>query len=89
MHTFRIAFTGDFLDERGTSAYGDLRLDELQRARTSHVRFLTRQSPPANDAGYWQRFYSLEVTADDLARRRRAWSCLRPWVRRDALAAAA
>ena len=52
------------------------------------ARFLTRQSPRPGDRDYWQRFYSLEVTADDLAGVA-GLVVLRPWVRRAALAAAA
>ena len=87
MRTFRIALTGDFLGENGESAYGDLNLPALAAAPFIKFQFLTRQSPRPGDPGYWSRFYSLEVTADDL-RNVDGLVVLRPWVKRAALAAA-
>jgi phosphoglycerate dehydrogenase-like enzyme len=81
---FRLAITGDFLNERGTDACGGLPLHLLDAARHIDYHFLCDQAPQPGDGQYWQRFYSLEVTAghvkdiDGLV-------VLRPWVRREAL----
>jgi phosphoglycerate dehydrogenase-like enzyme len=88
VRTFRVAFTGDFLNEQGTSAYGDLNLGPLEKAPNVRFQFLMEQAPKAGDAAYWSRFYSLEVTpteigdADGLV-------VLRPWVKRPTIAAGA
>jgi hypothetical protein len=59
---FRIAFTGDFLDPDGKSAYGDIGMSLLDAVPHIRYRFLTDQSPTRGDPDYYQRFYSLEVT---------------------------
>ena len=88
MRTFRVAFTGDFLNEQGTSAYGDLNLGPLEKAQHVQFHFLTEQAPQVGDAAYWSRFYSLEVTSaqigdvDGLV-------VLRPWIKRPTIAAGA
>ncbi|HTM55761.1 MAG TPA: NAD(P)-dependent oxidoreductase [Pirellulales bacterium] len=85
MSTFRIAYTGDFLNEDGESAYGDLAA--LAQPPYIELRFLTSQSPRRGDKAYWQRFYSLEVTPDDV-QGVDGLVVLRPWVKEHALAAA-
>jgi phosphoglycerate dehydrogenase-like enzyme len=87
MRTFHIAFTGDFLNENGESAYGDLDLAALTQPPYVALRFLTGQSPRRGDAAYWQRFYSLQVTPDDV-RGVAGLVVLRPWVKEPTLAAA-
>lgn len=87
MRAFRVALTGDFLNERGQSAYGDLGLAALEQAGHVAVQFLTRQSPTLGDTSYWNRFYSLEMTADDLVDID-GLVVLRPWIKRASLAAA-
>jgi phosphoglycerate dehydrogenase-like enzyme len=62
---FRIAFTGDFLDEGGQSAYGDVGLSLLQK-NSIEWSFLLDQSPPKSDPGYWERFYTLEVKPEHI-----------------------
>lgn len=66
MRTFRLAITGDFLNERGEDAYGGLPLSELDAA--PHIQYHVTQShaPQPGDPGYWDRFYSLEVAPADL-----------------------
>lgn len=85
MPSFHIALTGDFLDEHGSSAYGDLQLRPLDEAAYISYRFLTEQSPTGDDPTYWNRFYSLEVTANQLDGVH-GLIVLRPWVKRAALA---
>lgn len=87
MRTFHLAITGDYLDETGRPAYG-VGFDELAATPFLQTRYLTDQAPTPGDDGYWQRFYSLEVTADQL-HGLDGIIVLRPWVKRPALAAAA
>src|SRR5262245_13561405 len=85
--TFHVALTGDFLDEAGRPAYGGAGLDLLGSVEHIRHRFLTEQGPRPGDADYWRRFYSLEVTAEQLAGVH-GLVVLRPWVQRPALAGA-
>jgi phosphoglycerate dehydrogenase-like enzyme len=85
--TFEIGITGDFLNEQGRDAYGGLPLTRLDAAAGVHYRFMTELAPRPGDAEYWNRFYSLEVTAAQLAGLD-GLILLRPWLKRDALASA-
>ncbi len=67
MQLFRIALTGDFLNEQGQPAYGDLSLPLLDSQPYIRYHFLREQSPPSDDPSYWSRFYALEVTPDQIA----------------------
>jgi phosphoglycerate dehydrogenase-like enzyme len=88
VRTFQVALTGDFLDETGRPAYGDAGLDLLSSA--PHVRYcyLTEQAPGPGDADYWKRFYSLDVTPEQVAGVH-GLVVLRPWLKRPALAGGA
>lgn len=88
MRTFRLAFTGDYLDERGQPAYGDHGFVQLAEAPHVEYDFLRDQAPRRGDAGYWQRLYSMEVTAEQM-RGLDGLVVLRPAVKRPAIAAAA
>jgi phosphoglycerate dehydrogenase-like enzyme len=66
MRTFRVAYTGDFLDEDGASAYGDVGLSRLDSCSYLQYRFLREHAPRRGDTGYWQRFYALEITAEQI-----------------------
>ena len=81
MHTFRIALTGDFLDESGQIAYGDIGLSALAGIPHVQYRFLTDQAPVPDYADYWSRLYSMEVTATHIAGVD-GLVVLRPWVKR-------
>ncbi|MCI0463849.1 MAG: hypothetical protein L0Z62_43500 [Gemmataceae bacterium] len=85
MRTFRIAFTGDFLDLSGQPAYGDCGLPLLDGKPFVSYRFLTDQAPAADDPDYYQRFYSLEIEPEHLAGID-GLVVLRPWVKRTAFA---
>jgi phosphoglycerate dehydrogenase-like enzyme len=82
---FRLALTGDFLNEAGTLAYGDAGLGLLSERPDIHVHFTLDHAPSANDPGYWAKLYSLEVGSahikdvDGLV-------VLRPWVKRSTFA---
>jgi phosphoglycerate dehydrogenase-like enzyme len=67
VRAFRVALTGDFLDESGASAYGDIGLSLWEGVPFLRHHFLTDQAPRANDPGYWQRFYSLQVEPGHIA----------------------
>ncbi len=87
MRRFRLAITGDILNDRGTDAYGGLPRDLLDAAPHIEYEFLRDLAPRPGDTQYWQRFYSLEVSAKHLA------ECdglvvLRPWIKRVALESA-
>ncbi len=64
---FRIAYTGDFLDQSGRVAVGDAGLPLLAGLPFVSHRFLTEQAPKEGDASYWERFYTLEVTPEQIA----------------------
>lgn len=67
MHPFRLAISGDILNEEGEDAYGGLPLDSLNTAKQITYRFTREHAPRAGDREYWHRFYSLEMSADQLA----------------------
>jgi phosphoglycerate dehydrogenase-like enzyme len=83
MRTFRVALTGDFLNDAGIPAYGDAGLPLLERCPWVHYHFLRDQAPRADDPGYWARFYSLEVRPQHIAGVD-GLIVLRPWVKRAA-----
>ena len=86
--TFRIALTGDFLDESGAVAYGDIGLDRLASRPFLRWHFITDLAPKPGDPGYWSRLYSLEVTPDHI-QGVDGLVVLRPWVKRSTFAAGA
>jgi phosphoglycerate dehydrogenase-like enzyme len=65
-HPFRVALTGDFLDESGQPAYGDLGLPLWKDAPSIRYHFL-RDQAPRDDAGYWRNLYSMEVEPRHIA----------------------
>src|SRR5438552_5999954 len=81
----RIAYTGDFLNEQGEHAYGENSLNLLASCPYVRYHFLKDLAPQPNDATYWQRFYSLEVTADHI-RDIDGLVVLRPWIKRGTFA---
>lgn len=85
MPVFDLALTGDFLNEAGTSAYGDIGLERLAHEAAIRFHFLTEHAPRDNDADYWSRLYSLEVTPPQIADVD-GLIVLRPWVKRSTFA---
>lgn len=65
MRTFRIAYTGDCLNESGAAAYGDMSLDLLNRPFIQH-HFLMDHAPRPGDADYWNRFYTMGVEPEHI-----------------------
>lgn len=88
MRTFRVAYSGDFLGELGLPAYGDNGLTRLRQVPYVAQHFITEQAPRPGDPAYWSRFYSLEMTAEQL-QDIDGLVVLRPAVKRAAIAAAA
>jgi phosphoglycerate dehydrogenase-like enzyme len=87
MRPFRVAYTGDFLNEDGAPAYGDLSLSRLRDQPFIQLRVLTDLAPQPGDHGYWQRFYSLEVKPEHIADLH-GLVVLRPRVKREVLVSA-
>ena len=88
MRHFRVALTGDFLDESCGSAYGDIGLGILQSAPYIRHHFLMDLAPRPDDPTYWDRLYSLQVTPEHIADVD-GLVVLRPWVKRSAAGSAA
>jgi phosphoglycerate dehydrogenase-like enzyme len=87
VRTFRLAISGDILNEQGVDAYGGLPLHLLDAASHIEYHFLHDQAPRQGDREYWNRFYSLEATSGHLADLD-GFVVLRPWIERAALEAA-
>lgn len=85
MYIFRVALTGDFLDDTGAVAYGDIGLSLWESVPFLHHHFLREQVPQKDDSGYWSRFYSLRVQPEHIAGVN-GLVVLRPWVQRDTFA---
>jgi phosphoglycerate dehydrogenase-like enzyme len=83
VRVFRLALTGDHLDESGKVAYGDAGLPLLENKPYVQYHFLTDLAPRQGDTGYWSRLYSLEITAEHI-RSVDGLVVLRPWVKRSA-----
>ncbi len=66
MRPFRLAITGDFLNERGTSAYGDLGFGAIESCPFIDIHTIMEHAPKANDPSYWDHLYSMEVKASHL-----------------------
>ncbi len=67
MRTFRIAYTGDFLDRSGRVAVGDAGLPLLEGLPFVSHRFLTGPDPEGGDASSWERSFTGELTPDQIA----------------------
>lgn len=80
MQVFRIGFTGDYLNEDGELASGDIGLAALHAVPHIRYHFITALAPSRNDPGYWQRFYSLEVAPEHIAGLD-GLIVLRPWIK--------
>lgn len=80
MRDFRIALTGDYLDENGEQAYGDLGWSGWDSVPFLHYRFLVQQAPRPGNASYWERFYSLHVEPEHIAGIE-GLVVLRPWIK--------
>ncbi len=86
MLTFRLRYTGDYLDQNGEVAYGDIGRSALAKYPWIETGFLTDQKPC--DESYWDRLYSLEIQPHHVAGTN-GIIIFRPWVRASAFAAGA
>jgi phosphoglycerate dehydrogenase-like enzyme len=80
MRDLRVALTGDYLNERGELASGDIGLGLVADVPTIKHHFITDLAPKPDDPSYWSRFYSLEVTPEHI-KDVDALVVLRPWVK--------
>jgi phosphoglycerate dehydrogenase-like enzyme len=85
MRTFRLALTGDFLDESGALAYGESGLDRLGSIPFIQHQLLDDLAPRPGDRTYWERLYALEVRPEHI-RDVAGLIVLRPAVKRSAFA---
>src|SRR5581483_10620814 len=69
-------------------AYGDTGLPLLESKPYIRLRFLTEQAPQPGDTTYYQRFYSLTITPEQIAGVD-GLIVLRPWVKRSTFAGGA
>jgi phosphoglycerate dehydrogenase-like enzyme len=63
---FRVAYTGDFLDESGAVAYGDIGLGRLDGRPEIRHEFLHDLAPKPGDESYWPRLYSLAIRPEHI-----------------------
>jgi phosphoglycerate dehydrogenase-like enzyme len=77
--------TGDFLDASGRVCHGDAGLPLLGKYPYIETHFLKEQAPTPGDTSYWDRFYSLEVTSEQIVGIH-GLVVLRPWVKAEVFA---
>ncbi|MBI1282587.1 MAG: dehydrogenase [Anaerolineaceae bacterium] len=87
MRPFHLAITGDFLNEQGTSAYGDLGFGAMESCPFIDIHYIMEHAPRANDPSYWDNLYSMEVKAEHL-KGMDGLIVLRPYIRAHAYAGA-
>lgn len=80
MRTFRLAITGDFLNEHGKSAYGDLGFGAIESSPYIDHHYIMDHAPRANDPSYWDNLYSMELKPEHI-RSIDALVVLRPYIR--------
>ena len=80
MRTFNVIYTGDYLDEDGEVAYGDIGQTLLEAKPWITCSFLLEQKPVKGQAEYWDRVYSLEISPRHIAEAN-ALVIFRPWVK--------
>ena len=88
MRTFHILYTGDYLDESGEVAYGDIGLGLYENLPHMEYDFIRDQAPPAGDSTYWSRLYSLQIEPEHIAEAN-GLIIFRPWLKASAFAGGA
>jgi phosphoglycerate dehydrogenase-like enzyme len=88
LRVFRVALTGDFLDDSGAVAYGDIGLNHLASHSALRWQFITDLAPRRGDLSYWSGLYSLEVRPDHI-QDIDGLVVLRPWVKHTTFAGGA
>lgn len=85
MRTFNLLYTGDYLDETGEVAYGDIGLELFEKLPYLQYGFIHDQAPAMGDQSYWNRLYSLEIEAKHIAEAN-GLIIFRPWLKASAFA---
>jgi phosphoglycerate dehydrogenase-like enzyme len=85
MRPFKVLFTGDTIDEAGKLRSEDLGIAEMEASGLIETGFLLDQAPKPGDQSYWERLYSLEITANHIAQAD-AIVTVRPWLKATAFA---
>ncbi len=83
MRKFKLRFTGDYPDENGEVAYGDIGRAALAQCPWVEIGFLSDQKPDGES--YWDRLYSLEIEPHHVTGAN-GIIIFRPWVRASAFA---
>ena len=83
MRPFKVLFTGDYLDEAGEMRGQDIGVETLNATRFIETGFLLDQKPIAGDSTYWDRLYSLKISAEHIANAN-AIVIIRPWLKAEA-----
>jgi phosphoglycerate dehydrogenase-like enzyme len=80
--------TGDFLDAEGRLAYGDSGTSRLAAVPFVRHHFIQEQKPRLGDPTYWERFYAMEITPEQIIGVN-GLIVLRPWIKRGMFASGA
>jgi phosphoglycerate dehydrogenase-like enzyme len=80
MPTFKLFFTGDYLDESGNVKVGDIGIETLSASGYIQTGFLTDQQPKPGDDKYWENLYSIKITPEHIAQAN-GIVIFRPWVK--------
>jgi phosphoglycerate dehydrogenase-like enzyme len=80
---FSVLFTGDVLDETGRVRGEDIGVEALRSTGFIDANFILEQKPSLNDAGYWERLYSLQIEPKHVTTTN-AIVVIRPWLKAEA-----
>lgn len=83
MRTFNVFYTGDYLDENGNVVYGEIGQALLEAKPWIKHGFLLDQKPGKDEAEYWDRVYTLEISPKHIAEAN-GLIIFRPWVKASA-----
>ncbi len=85
MRTFNLVYTGDYLDETGEVAYGDIGLGLYEKIPYIQYGFIKDHAPVVGDQTYWSRLYSLQIESEHIAEAH-GLIIFRPWLKASAFA---
>src|SRR5258707_5205195 len=85
MQTFKLALTGDILDIDGKLDPRTIGLESLNALSYVQYHYLRDLGPSRDDPGYWNRFYSLWITPQQIADAHGIY-VVRPWIKPSAFA---